>query len=576
MINVARVYSIQTKLTLTFLLILLPLVGVSIFANFYSQGILNEQISDRTKGALLTTLEYVDQLTKNMDQQTLLIASNPNIVDIWKGIENPLSPDHLYGIHTVQQQLTALTNVNGAVKDAFIIHGESANGVSTLKGGVKWPDVKKEFWFQQTIAAKGGLVVYVPTRDGYNQSSYMSGDMIYYIRMLDVLSNNKEPNVMILAVDKNSFQKIIQNLQTSNNINITLLYNDGFVLETNPNSAHIHEEQPFSIEVKSGIWTIRLEQPRSEVFKLSQTLQQFTYLITVISIVLAVWIAWLVYNGISKPLHQLSSAFKQFSSGNLAFEVVHQRRDEFGFVMNGFNRMAATQRKMIEENYEKELRLAKAEFSLLQSQINPHFLYNTLDSIYSVALTKQIPAISEMVINLARFFRVSLGKGRDSFTLAETVQHLMYYIRVQQIRSDHFTVEMDLEEETKGIPILKLLLQPIVENAIIHGLEKSPDEGHLYIRSRIVEESLHVEVEDTGAGISADRLMEINEEMDKITSTSYFNSADKPSNLYYGLKNVKSRIKLYYGGEANLIVESQEGEGTKVTLLLPLRKDEPI
>ncbi|MNI07727.1 putative sensor-like histidine kinase [compost metagenome] len=576
MINIARVYSIQTKLTLTFLLILLPLVGVSIFANFYSQNILNEQISDRTKGALLTTLEYVDQLTKNMDQQTLLIASNPNIVDIWKGIENPLSPDHLMGIRTVQQQLTALTNVNGAVKDAFIIHGESGNGVSTQNGGVKWPEVKNEFWFKQTLVAKGGLVVFIPTKDSDNHSAYLNEDMIYYIRMLDVLSEIKEPNMMILAVDKRSFQQIIRNLQTSDNINITLLYNNGFVLETNPTSEPARGEASFSIQAESDFWTIRLEQPKSEVFKLSHTLQQFTYWIIALSTIMAVWIGWFVYNEISKPLHQLSGAFKQFSSGNLAFEVVHQRRDEFGFVMNGFNRMAATQRKLIEDGYETELHLAKTEFSLLQSQINPHFLYNTLDSIYSVALTKQIPVISEMVINLSRFFRVSLGKGRDSFTLEETMQHLMYYIRVQQIRSDHFTVEIDLAKETKDIPILKLILQPIVENAIIHGLEKSFDEGQLYIRSRIVEESLYVEVEDNGVGISEKRLSEIKREMDKITSKSYMNSPDKPANLYYGLKNVKSRIMLYYGSDADLILESKEGETTKVTLRLPLRKDETL
>ncbi|MEK3914690.1 sensor histidine kinase [Paenibacillus sp. FSL H7-0331] len=569
----SRLNSMQTKLTLTFLLILLPLVSVSIFANYYSQSIMNEQISDRTKGALLTTLEYIDQLTQNMDQQTLLIASNPNIVDIWKGIENPLSPDHLYGIHTVQQQLTALTNVNGAIKDAFIIHGESGNGVSTLKGGIKWPDVKKDYWFQQTIKGSGGLVVYVPTRESRNPSLYMSEDMIYYMRLLDVLSSTQEPNVMVLAVDKRSFQKIIQNLQTSINMNITLLYNDGFVLETNPNSENLHKEEPFSITVKKGEWSMRLEQPRKEVFKLSHNLQQFTYLITAISIMLAIWIAWLVYSSISKPLQQLSSAFKQFSSGNLAFEVVHQRKDEFGFVMNGFNRMAAAQRKMIEDDYEKELRLAKAEFSLLQSQINPHFLYNTLDSIYSVASSKRIPEISEMVINLARFFRVSLGKGRDSFTLAETVQHLMYYMRVQQIRKDHFTVEIELDEATKELQILKLLLQPIVENSIIHGLEQSPNEGYLCIRSRIVEDRLYVEVEDTGVGIPEDRLQEIIMEIDKITSKSYMSSPDKPTSLYYGLKNVKSRVKLYYGGDADLLIDSQEGKGTKVTLILPMGKE---
>jgi two-component system sensor histidine kinase YesM len=571
--HIPNFHSIQSKLTITFLLILLPLVAVSIFANFYSQRIMDEQISERTEGALLTTLEFVDQLTKNMDQQTLLIGSNPNIVDTWSNIDDPLSPDHLYGIHTVQQQLSALTNVNGAVKEAYILHGESGKGVSTLQGGIKWPQVQEESWFRQTIDARGGLVIYVPTDKTSEQSMYLDEDMIYYIRLLDVLSSNKEPNVMILAVDKLSFRTIIQHLQTSQHTDISLFYNEGFVLETNPNSAVAPSEPLFSIEATSGFWSILMEQPQSEVFRLSHNLQQFTYLIIAISVILAVWIAWLVYNGISKPLYKLSGAFKQFSSGNLTVQVSHKRKDEFGFVMNAFNRMANAQRKMIENDYEKELRLAKAEFSLLQSQINPHFLYNTLDSIYSVSLKHKIPAISEMVINLARFFRVSLGKGRDSFTLAETVQHLMYYIRVQQIRTDHFTVEVELDEQTKEITILKLILQPIVENGIIHGLERNPDEGKLYIRSQKIADRLYIEVEDTGVGITEARLSEIRQELDRITSTSYRIAQEGPSGQFFGLKNVKSRIKLYYGEEADLVLESIEGKGTKVILILPLPEE---
>lgn len=157
--------------------------------------------------------------------------------------------------------------------------------------------------------------------------------------------------------------------------------------------------------------------------------------------------------------------------------------------------------------------------------------------------------------------------------MAETVQHLMYYMRVQQIRKDHFTVEIELDEATKELQILKLLLQPIVENSIIHGLEQSPNEGYLCIRSRIVEDRLYVEVEDTGVGIPEDRLQEIIMEIDKITSKSYMSSPDKPTSLYYGLKNVKSRVKLYYGGDADLLIDSQEGKGTKVTLILPMGKE---
>jgi two-component system sensor histidine kinase YesM len=572
--SMTRLHSTRFKLTLTFLLILLPLVSVSVFANNYSQQIMNEQISDRTRGALLTTLEYIDQLNKNMDQQTLLIASNPNIVDIWNDIDDPLHPDHLYGIHSVQQQLSALTNVNGAVKEAYIIHGESGNGVSTLKGGIKWPNIKRELWFQRTLDASGGLVVYVPTGKNGSEAGYLSDDLIYFIRLLDVFSSSQEPNVMILAVSKASFQKIIQHLQISDNMNITLFHNDGFVLETNPHSQY--DSNNFSITVDSGFWSMQLEQPQSEVFQLSRQLQLFTYLIIFISILLAVWIAWLVHIQISKPLQQLSTAFKQFSSGYLSVQLTHKRKDEFGYVMNAFNRMAAVQRKMIEDDYEKELLLSKAEFNLLQSQINPHFLYNTLDSIYSVASRHKINSISEMVINLARFFRVSLGKGRDSFTLADTVQHLMYYIRVQQIRTDHFTVETELAAGTEELPLLKLILQPVVENAIVHGLAMSPDEGKLYIRSQLVDQRLHIEVEDTGAGIAEARLKEIQEELNKVTGRNYRFSPDSPAPLYFGLKNVRSRIKLYYGEEADLRLESEEGKGTRVTMILPIRKDEKL
>src|SRR5690606_2058525 len=131
------------------------------------------------------------------------------------------------------------------------------------------------------------------------------------------------------------------------------------------------------------------------------------------------------------------------------------------------------QRQLIEERFEKQLRLIKAEFRLLQSQINPHFLYNTLDSIYSAAEEHEIQEISDMVLHLSAFFRISLGKGQETFTLTETVDHLMHYIRVQQIRfMDDFAVQIHMAEDTKSFPLLKFLLQPVVENAIVHGLQK--------------------------------------------------------------------------------------------------------
>ncbi|RAV20121.1 sensor histidine kinase [Paenibacillus contaminans] len=569
--NTLRRHSIQFKLTLTFLFILLPLVGVSLFSNYYSQRMVYDQTTERTRGALLTTLEYVDQLTKNMDQQTLLIGSNPALVDVWRNIRDPLSRDLLFDIYTVQRQLSALTNVNGAVKEAFIVHGASGNGVSTLSGGIKWPNVQEESWFRQTIDAGGGLVVYVPTPANEGDSQYLNENDIYYARLLDVFGNNDEPNAMILVVDKSSLRKIVQHLQTSPNTDISLYYNGDFVLKSNPDFER--SDEMISIKAESGSWSIAMEQPKAELFHQPRKLQKLTSWIIAVSALLAVWIASLVYVSIARPLHQMLRAINQFSGGNLNAQIGHRRKDEFGYLMNAFNRMADAQRKLIEDDYEKELRLARSEFSLLQSQINPHFLYNTLDSIYSVATKNRIGEISEMVINLAQFFRVSLGKGRESFTLEETVQHLMYYIRVQQIRTDHFAVDIELEEDTKQIPLLKLILQPIVENAIVHGLGKSLYGGDLSIRSWLEAGRLHLEVEDTGIGMEESVLGELREELEGITSKSYRISQEKPFSRFFGLKNVKARIKLYYGDEADLRVDSSYGEGTRVTMILPLRKE---
>lgn len=566
--------SIRFKLTVTFLIILLPLVMASLFTNVYSQRMLYEQIKDRTRGALLTSLEYVDQLTKNMDQQTLLISSNPNLVDVWQGIEDPLSRENLYDVHVVQQQLSTLISINHLVKEAFIVHGKSGNGVSTLKGGIKWSTVNQEKWFQDTVGAGGGLIVHIPDDQDLlkqNDSIYLNNESIYYARLLDVFNLNSEPNVLVLEVEKSSLRTVVQHLQTSEHTDISLSFHDQFVLASNPSVTS--KEDMFRMEESNGVWSIVMEQPQAELFQQPSRLEKMNYFFILISVVLAIWIAWLVNSEISNPLKQLFGAIKHFTGGHLSTVIKHRRKDEFGLLMNAFNKMAEAQRRLIEEDYEKELKLARSEFSLLQSQINPHFLYNTLDSIYSVAMKHQIEEIGEMVINLAHFFRSNLGKGKETFTLEETIHHLMFYIRVQQLRTDDFSVEIDISEDTKHISILKLLLQPLVENAIIHGIGRSPYGGELYISSKLVDKTLHITIEDTGYGIEQQELDDIQEELRKINIHSYRDVQGKENSRYFGLKNVKSRLKLYYGNESELHIDLRAQGGTRAIVIIPVEED---
>nr|WP_246320218.1 histidine kinase [Paenibacillus qinlingensis] len=239
--------------------------------------------------------------------------------------------------------------------------------------------------------------------------------------------------------------------------------------------------------------------------------------------------------------------------------------------------MVSTQKQLIEDGYEKELHLAKSQFRLLQSQINPHFLYNTLDCIYTVSEEHDVHEVSEMVMNLANFFRVSLGKGRETFTVEETLEHLMYYIRIQQIRLlDRFTVNVTVQPEARKVPLLRLLLQPLIENAIVHGLEKVAGKGALTLTITLEEQRLHIVIQDTGIGLKEDALDALQEELAKIgegQANMLVREEQSTSVQFFALKNVKSRLKLFYGEQADLGIESIAGEGTNVTVMLPVNSN---
>ena len=192
-----------------------------------------------------------------------------------------------------------------------------------------------------------------------------------------------------------------------------------------------------------------MEQPLEELRSHTDSLKVFSYGILAVSLVLAVWISWIIYRGISAPLRKLAYGMKQLRTGNFTIQLEDTRVDELGYVIESFNRMAENQKTLIRDHYEKQLLLSKMELKFLQSQINPHFLYNTLDSIYWTAKNYEADEISEMVLNLSKFFRLSLNKGNETFAVGETIEHLKYYIKVQQLRFlDHFTVRYDIAKRS--------------------------------------------------------------------------------------------------------------------------------
>ncbi|MBP1996677.1 sensor histidine kinase [Paenibacillus eucommiae] len=590
--------SIQLRLTIYFLLILAPLVSISLYANYESKSILERHVNERIQNAMSGTMEYVDLTVLNVEELSMIVATDDNINQQLSLLDTKTFPEANFYFSKVLASISNVNTINPLLAQISILHASSGVLLSTRFGGKQIDNFEEQPWYLETKNKKKGTSIWlIPQNDQPDfdvaVGPIFSKDSITLLRQMDYFTPNPQ-NLIMFTINKQKLLQMIGNLTRSDKEHIYLYTEEGQLVVSNsehpmpvPLEAydeakdHVvqteldqnHEFILTRVTSHETGWSLVLVQPVQEIYHLSNNLRQFTYYIIVISIVLATIISWVVYRGIAAPLSSLAYGMKHVRQGNLNTRLPIDRKDDFGNLTRSFNDMVQEQQHLIQNNYEQQLLMAKTELQLLQSQINPHFLYNTLDSIYWKAENYDAKEISEMVLNLSKFFRTSLSKGKEVFTVQETMEHLGYYLRVQQLRyGDHFNVKFQVAEDCRQIPLLKLLLQPIVENAILHGLEKNVDGGELIITSGCEDGILKLVVQDDGKGMKADRLQFILQQLDKVTYADYKGGSrqDQDRNELFGLKNVKARLKLFYKNQADLTIESTLDVGTIVTISIPL------
>ena len=294
-----------------------------------------------------------------------------------------------------------------------------------------------------------------------------------------------------------------------------------------------------------------------------------TRLFIVFVILLIIFIVILINSYISfrvtNPIRELEKSVKELEEGNLdadiymggSYEVQHLGKS----VQDMKFRIKGLMQDIVNEHEEKR----KSEFDSLQAQINPHFLYNTLDIIvWQIENEKQSEAV-HTVTALARFFRLSLGKGKNIVTVKDEIDHVKNYLMIQHMRfKNKFDYEFDIAEDVLELPSLKLMLQPLVENAIYHGMEFMDGDGLITLKAWREEDELYLSVADNGLGMTEDKVEMI------LTGKS---SSGNGRGSGIGVKNVNERIKLYFGEAYGITIDSEPDEGTTVIIHLPA-KDE--
>ena len=277
-------------------------------------------------------------------------------------------------------------------------------------------------------------------------------------------------------------------------------------------------------------------------------------LLTLIMLIYAIHIG----KGITKPIAQLCEKVKKLGKGDFSVEPMVTHNQEIQTLDDGFNDMVGQINSLLQRVKSDQIALRRGELELLQAQINPHFLYNTFDSIIWLAETHQDELVVQMTTDLSDFFRNSLAKGKDIISLETEKQQVESYLKIQQVRyRDVLDYEIDIPEDLLQYSIPKLTLQPLVENALYHGIKNKRGGGKIEVIARDYGGSIRIKVQDNGAGMAAEQLA-------ALCAGVY---EDRHTGL--GLVNVHKRLKLYCGENYGLAFESREGIGTVVTVRIP-------
>ena len=564
----------------------LLLVSVLVYALlFWFQSVLEEKISALALQTMETVVGNVEVYIDNTVRLSNTVASDAGLNKQIRDNPDFANPRSMWSLVQILEKLKSYSITN-PFNYSIAVYNEESGKVLSTSDGIYAAPVEQMDWAERLMLEEGkpifvgaGLAGVVPP---YAQGS--SRSMISIVRPLP---GRERKNILIVNSDKQVLDLLIGDIELFDGTGIvigngegTVFYRrgslpSGFVSDSG--RADDAGALPFATVEYDGekyiavrnysdttAWTVSLLIPYDEIMRDVTRMMNASLLILGGIALLMVLLFGLLYVQIFNPIKRLIKGMVMVEKGLTFHPVEIKRMDELGFLQRRFNDMVLNEQQMRRTLLEEQLHKKEIELKFLQSQVNPHFLYNTLDSIYWVAEQSGVDEIGDVVLDLSKFFRISLSKGKDFISIRETVRHLEYYLRIQQFRhAGKVEVVWDVDERLAEVEVMKLMLQPVVENAIIHGLERTVEACRLTIRIRREEEWLSCSVEDTGIGMDEEKLKHLIGEIIQ---------NEDPSGSTYGMRNLYQRLQIIYGEDMQFSIWSQMEEGTVVTIRIRLSR----
>ncbi len=580
---------IRTKLFASFsvvIIVSLSIVSVLWYNKYYSsqresaESFMSRTILDANK-SLELTLKDIDYIS------TIISLNRPNVIDVLLPDATETLIERLEKDRKLDNFISSLYGYKYYISSILVA---GMDGRSYSQGAtVPADEFMQSSWFRQLLEQRGNkifITTHANTKlnkvsaylnqnvvsisraimNGHEAVGYVTIDFNYEVveRILNTPLPNKSQ--LFLLDDKGSFVYSPR----AENINKSIAETDyaSVLPQLTGNSGKlsmsINGEEHLVVYHTSDYlnWTTVGLIPKSELLAESRKVANNMMLIPVFTLIAALIVATIISNHITRNIGRLRHAMKKVSAGNLSDPIAITSGDEVEELSRGFNAMVTNLRVLLDDIKGTEEQKRVLEFKALQAQINPHFLFNTLNQIKWLADVQKADNIKQLVTSLVTLLHSSMGKGGEFITVREEQQYLEHYLNIQQFRYyDKFNAVFDIEEAILDARMLKFLLQPILENALIHGLEPLRGRGQLVIKGYGDGGHIVFQVSDDGVGMEPERL-----------NTIFDHEAEKSQSRFsgIGLSNVQERIKLHYGAGYGLQIESVPGLFTTVTLRIPV------
>ncbi len=552
------------------MMIFLSLVGYILYSLFFNT--LKEHQVNYSIELANKTQYNLEFFLSTVNNTAALLSTNANIIE-------ELSRGNGLNKEEINTFLENTVSAHGYLKGIYII---GQNGRVYISD----PRVKEEdlvLSFEDLIASNAATEVYKDSYTYKYHSSYNARTLTYTKHIYDY-KNKIDYGLLIISINYDFLRELISTTSVAYVNKMLVVDPEGETLFTFPFNAYLDEvifkhpeilsqstlrftdtvfgEESIIVSdtVKYSNWKIISIHPLNNILADIQKLFIEMVKMVFLFFVITAFLAYLFSYSITKPIIALSNSVRQVEKGNLSVNVDIRNNDEIGELTASFNKMVKRIDQLIKRTVENEKQKSEMDFKILQAQINPHFLYNTLDSIRWMATLQNAPIVSTMVSSMINLLKYNFSRKDTLVTLSEEIESVKNYVSIQKYKyGDMFDIVYNIPDHILGYKTIKFILQPIVENAIFHGFEGIEHIGLIEITAYVQDDFLYIAVSDNGVGMTE-------EEQQNVINR-------KPSKKQYleiGIRNVDDRIKFYCGEDSGLSLISVKNKGTTAIFKLPV------